>query len=335
MRAELIHTSMPRGLDGGTGFAVAGRTGGMPRALADALSALSGLPEAWEGASDEARAMHATRCIEWQGEPRWVASVIRPCGLDHTGRGNRVAHHRLLDAQEIEHACPVAMLRDSARWMSTWAGAPRELETPDAIGPMPGAVGAAQWKCALGQDGIADAALEIALRSGVGGWIVVPAGSDRLGLLAELVAGLPLAERWSRGWSTRALRPSGGAVPVICVIDAREPALKDLGNPAWVIRADSLRPSRRTDRAVADAAPVRGAPARITWQPARRLEVAAVADAAPTQPDRGEVPSARDIPVAVTLEDAPVLRGTPVWWIAAIVGALVAVGWFLWKVRGA
>jgi hypothetical protein len=344
VRAELIHTSVPRGLDGGTGFAVAGRTGGMPRALTEALSALSGLPEAWPGAADDQRALHAMRCIEWQGESRWVASVIQPSGVDHTGRGNRIAHHRLLDSQEIARACPVAILRDSARWMRVWSGAPRELEPPPEVGAMPGAVGAAHWKRVFGDEGVAVAAREAAMRSGVGAWIVVPTAVDRLALLAELAATIPLPQRWTRGWATRALRPSGGTVPVICVVDAREPALETLGDPAWVIRPESLRPapqstSARTGLEAEVAAAI--APARIMWQPERRLGGSAVAveDSTQSQPDADEGPvqsaPARDTPVAVTLEEAPASRSHVLLWLAAALGAAIAVGWFLWKGRGA
>lgn len=344
MIAELVHTSLPRGLDGGTGFTVAGRTGGMPRALSDALSALSGLPEAWRGAPDDQRALHATRCIEWQGGARWVASVIRPCGVDHTGRGNRIAHHRLLESSEIEHACPVAILQDAARWMPAWSGAPREMDPPPSIGAMPGAAGATLWKRMLGDEGVADAALEVAMRSGVGAWVVVPTGCDRLQLLAELVGALSLRERWTRGWSTRALRPSGGPAPMICVIDAREPALETLGDPAWVIRAESLRPaphSRSTK--IGGAAQMAEPPTsdRLTWQPERRLGVGVVqaSDAAPSIPtitgEPSESPPDRAVPIAVTLEEAPTSRGWKVLWLAAVLGAVTLTGWFLLKGRGA
>lgn len=336
MRAELIHTSVPRGLDGGTGFCVAGRTGGMPRALADALSALSGLPEAWSGASDSDRSLHATRCIAWQGESRWVASVIQPCGVDHTGRGNRIAHHRLLDPHEVAHACPVAILQDAGRWRQAWSGSPRELEAPREISAMSGAGRSTHWERALGDEGFAVAAMEAAMRSGVGAWIVVPAGADRLAMLAELAATVPLRQRWTRGWSTRALKPSAGAVPVICLVDAREPALESLGDPAWVIRAESLRPIRRsaraTDVAVADTTEP-GAPARISWQPERRL--AAVAQV-PDQEPAGEAIAVepvheREIPIAVTLEPPPTSRSRAMLWLGAAMVAVLALGWLLWK----
>jgi hypothetical protein len=238
----------------------------------------------------------------------------------------------------------VAILQDSARWMPVWSGAPRELDSPTPIGSMPGAVGAALWKQMLGDEGVANAALEVAMHSGVGAWVVVPSGCDRLQLLAELVAALPLHERWTRGWSTRALRPSGGAVPVICVIDAQEPALENLGHAAWVIRAESLQATRRAPRSTVPAAEPRAAPGatgQITWEPERRLGVApapildapsksATVDAAPieTSPERATA-------VAVTLEEAPASRVKAILWMVFALGVVAAIGLFLWKARGA
>jgi len=79
----------------------------------------------------------------------------------------------------------------------------------------------------------------------VGAWVVVPAGSDRLSMLAEMVSLLPMPKRWSRGWATRPLRPGASTAPVIAVVDEREPELRGAAsNAAWVIRMDAARPAR-------------------------------------------------------------------------------------------
>ena len=224
MRAEVIHTSVRRGLDGGTGFAVAARTGGMPRVLVESVSALSGLTEAWSGASDWDRTLRATRAVSMPAGVQWVASVIRPSGMDHTGRGNRLAHHRVLDAEEVERCDPAQLLCDHERWMASFSGEPRELDVPARLPGAQATSGAANaWKSAFGDAGVAAEMLERAFQSGVGAWIVLPAGVDRLQLLREMVALLPPANRWKRGWSTRPLRPSADPVPVICVVTSASP----------------------------------------------------------------------------------------------------------------
>lgn len=353
MRAEVIHTSVRRGLDGGTGFAVAARTGGMPRVLVESVSALSGLTEAWSGASDWDRTLRATRAVSMPAGVQWVASVIRPSGMDHTGRGNRLAHHRVLDADEVERCDPAQLLCDHERWMASFSGEPRELDVP---APLPGAQatsGAANaWKSAFGDAGVAAEMLERAFQSGVGAWIVLPAGVDRLQLLREMVALLPPANRWKRGWSTRPLRPSADPVPVICVVDEREPEVQKAPvNAAWMLRPRSGEAPRASEallrRAREGAEPAAAKPvepvraATVSWAPPARLEAAAPGHAARSEsPDlmsNAEAPEATN-PIRVAM-DAPARGGWPtssramniVLWIG-VAGLLGAAAW--WLLRG-
>ena len=337
MIAELVHTSLVRGLDGGTGFAVAARTGGMPRALADAIGALSGLPEAWSDATDSDRSLRATRPIAWQGRTLWIASVIRPCGLDHTGRGNRLAHHRVIDPSDFGRVDPASLLLDGP-WREAWQGEPRELDAPASLEGLDGHHGpCTAWSRAFGDAGIAAAALERALRSGIGAWIALPSGSDRHALLRELVALLPARERWKRGWSTRPLRPGGAEIPVICLVDAREPELSRApSGAAWIIDARALEPQadaswlRRAREGVAhEAVPAAAAAGRIAVAPPRRL-------AAPTAPGSitpevatPEVPAAE--PSRRAVENAPIQvelvrprRAMGWWWLLALLAAIAA-----------
>jgi hypothetical protein len=353
MRAEVIHTSVRHGLDGGTGFAVAARTGGMPRVLVESVSALSGLTEAWSGASDWDRTLRATRAVSMPAGVQWVASVIRPSGMDHTGRGNRLAHHRVLDAEEVERCDPAQLLCDHERWMASFSGEPRELDVP---APLPGAQatsGAANaWKSAFGDAGVAAEMLERAFQSGVGAWIVLPAGVDRLQLLREMVALLPPANRWKRGWSTRPLRPSADPVPVICVVDEREPEVQKAPvNAAWMLRPRAGEAPRASEallrRAREGAEPAAAKPiepvraATVSWAPPARLEAAAPGHAA-----RGGSPDVMSVadasqdtnPVRVELE-VPVRRGSAVVWrvMKAVLWLGVAVmlaAVALWLLRG-
>ena len=346
MIAELVHTSMVKGLDGGTGFSVAARTGGMPRALADALAALSGLGEAWPGASDDERTLRATRAIPWQGETAWVASVIRPCGVDHTGRGNRIAHHRVLDPGEVARADPGSVLLEGV-WRDRWNGEPRELDVPAALPASAGHSGpCATWQRIFGDAGVAAAALEHAFRSGVGAWIVVPAGAPREQLLRELVGLLPMANRWKRGWATRPLRPAAGEAPVICVVDAREPEVERVpAGAAWRIDASTLAPvaaeallrRAREGAGAAGSATDHGASGRerVSVAPPRRL-------ATPGEVSDGSVPAPS--PAVETVEShtaaAPPIRieivrarRSGAWrWIALACAAVVALLW--WMLRG-
>jgi len=353
MRAEVIHTSVRRGLDGGTGFAVAARTGGMPRVLVESVSALSGLTEAWSGASDWDRTLRATRAVSMPAGVQWVASVIRPSGMDHTGRGNRLAHHRVLDADEVQRCDPAQLLCDHEHWMASFSGEPRELDVP---APLPGTQvtsGAANaWKSAFGDAGVAAEMLERAFQSGVGAWIVLPAGVDRLQLLQEMVALLPQTNRWKRGWSTRPLRPSADPVPVICVVDEREPEVQKAPvNAAWMLRPQAGQAPRASEallrRAREGAEPAAAKPveplraATVSWAPPARLEAAA-----PAHASRGGSPDVMSVadasqdtnPIRVELE-VPLRRGSSIFWrvmktVLWLGVAVMLCAVALWLLRG-
>jgi len=347
VNAEVIHTSVQRGLDGGTGFAVAARTGGMPRALVENISALSGLHDSWSGASDWDRTLRATRCIKWSGDLHWVGSVIRPCGVDHTGRGNRIAHHRLLDASEVAVSDPAQILCDHEQWMAAWQGEPRELDAPAALRTATLATTAAlTWQKLFGDAGVAAEMLERAFQSGVGAWIVLPAGSDRLQLLQELVAVLPQGNRWKRGWSTRPLRPTSETVSVICLVDEREPEVMQAPvHAAWMLRPiagsapkaseSMLARARQGGPSAVQSKPISAAVVNVQWTPPQRLTApvdAVVAPITPTHPDLEMQPQEIRKPIYIQM-DAPPRASKGLWILAAFVcAALAAAAW--WWFRG-
>jgi len=245
------------------------------------------------------------------------------------------------------------LLCDHERWMASFSGEPRELDVP---APLPGAQatsGAANaWKSAFGDAGVAAEMLERAFQSGVGAWIVLPAGVDRLQLLREMVALLPPANRWKRGWSTRPLRPSADPVPVICVVDEREPEVQKAPvNAAWMLRPRSGEAPRASEallrRAREGAEPAAAKPvepvraATVSWAPPARLEAAAPGHAScGGSPDVMSVTDASQDtnPIRVELE-VPVRRGSTVVWrvmkavlwlgVAVMLGAVA-----LWLLRG-
>ena len=284
---------------------------------------------------------------------QWVASVIRPSGMDHTGRGNRLAHHRVLDADEVQRCDPAQLLCDHEHWMASFSGEPRELDVPAPLPGVQATSGAANaWKSAFGDAGVAAEMLERAFQSGVGAWIVLPAGVDRLQLLREMVALLPPANRWKRGWSTRPLRPSADPVPVICVVDEREPEVQKAPvNAAWMLRPRSGEAPRASEallrRAREGAEPAAPKPveplraATVSWAPPARLEAAA-----PGHASRGGSPDVMSVadasqdtnPIRVELE-VPVRRGSSIVWrvMKAVLWLGVAVmlcAVALWLLRG-
>ncbi|MSR34712.1 MAG: hypothetical protein EXS12_07975 [Phycisphaerales bacterium] len=241
MNSEFIHTSLIRGLDGGSGYTVAGRTGGMPVSLSDALSRLSGLPPAWSDATIEEKILCAFRNVECVGQRVLVLSHIAPSGMDYTGRANRLSHHRVVDSRVMQESDPAALLEDDSLWLREWVGEARELSG----GNVPARLARNDaplhtWERVFGDAGWAASVLEVVLKSGIGLWLVVPARSKKLRLCAEMMSLLPQAERWQITFATRPIALGNDASVKICFVDEREPELAAHNEKAaWIVRVGS------------------------------------------------------------------------------------------------
>jgi hypothetical protein len=211
---------------------------------------------------------------------------------------------------------------------------------------MAGSSGAARgWGEAFGDAGVAAAALERAFRSGIGAWIVVPEGCDRLALLAELAGLLPLEKRWKRGWSTRPLRPSADGAPVIGLVDEREPEVAHASAAPWVIRASGLPPEAseallaraRGGGATGTVSASSGGSGPIAWSPPRRLAVPSgmseMAERGGMEDSISPVASAAIPPtIPVSLEPVPPARGARRIIVASVLLLIAFALW--WMLRG-
>jgi hypothetical protein len=124
---ELIHTSAPRGLDGGRpGYTVVAQTEGLPAELATIL--VNG-----SAASVQRLAAHvapepfAVYRIWPVGDGLLAISRIVPIAADHTGRPARLAHHVVLAGEEAAGPSIAAMLLDPSWFVDLWTGEPRHL----------------------------------------------------------------------------------------------------------------------------------------------------------------------------------------------------------------
>ena len=103
MAFELIHTSAPKGVDPGSrGFTTVAITQGLGAAWKSRLESLSSYAPDQGLTSKPVIHMHCL--IRAGGLSKHVLSRISPCGLDYSGRPNRIAHHLLLDNHDLEQS---------------------------------------------------------------------------------------------------------------------------------------------------------------------------------------------------------------------------------------
>lgn len=209
---ELIHTSAPRGLFGGSGYTTVAATTGVPEALRKALESLSGYEQIFDYGSPQFFANPVAFICQPIGQAAgkswWVLSRIAVADKDYTGRSNYMAHHLALEHHELPQAGPVALAR-AFPWMSSWTGEPRTLPSRpiQGIPAFPAPVAAPAWTRAGLDPGWAGHLAEQARsRRGVI-QLVYPAGVDPLALVADAVALLPPMERWDARFHTHTSRP--------------------------------------------------------------------------------------------------------------------------------
>ena len=101
---ELIYTSVPRGLlQGRSGYATVALTAGMPPNLILPVENLSGYTFTLRNGqfSSECNPVSCSyRKVRFGNMILRVASRIAPCGLDYSGRNNKIAHHLIFESDD-------------------------------------------------------------------------------------------------------------------------------------------------------------------------------------------------------------------------------------------
>ncbi len=282
MIAELIHTSVARGLKPGSrGFTTVAHTRDMPGWLSELLERISGyrFDPAATGAADPQAVLYRHGVLTRASQTYHVLSRIAPCAADYSGRSNRIAHHIVLDPRARNDAGPAWLLQQPGVFLSAWEGEPRLLAQraalPDAaVDPQP----CQAWQDCAGDAGWAGELLrrwQANPRAPLHVWHETP--SDMLRLLSEACALLPPGRRWDFTFQTRVLESVprdmtcavrcvpdgvGGAAPSGATLDLTQPGA--LGDHAFAAAARAGRtidlaggpaPTRKLRTAAADPAP--------------------------------------------------------------------------------
>ncbi len=222
MSFELIHTSVVRDLDGRSGFGVAAMTHDLPRPLRDALVAWSDGSEL-DAAAD--RVISYAVCMV--GGSAWpVLTCVTRCGVDWSGRANRVAHHLVLEPGDRCIQGPIAL----ARAFHFASDVPEVGVRPSPVLPHPLSDGQAArgidpaWFEILADRLTAADALTLAVR--------LPRGLDPLVLLAAVTARIEPRRRWAVQWSTAPVFHAGRGLPSIVIAREHDAHALDLSLPA-------------------------------------------------------------------------------------------------------
>lgn len=208
MSQELLYTSAPHGLKPGSrGFCTVLSTQGMSAPLATALESLSGYRPVYPP-SDERAELNPVAFshlkVQVAGKSWHVLSRVADYGLDYSQRTNKLAHHVVLDANELVEAGPAQLLALPQFMRNKWDGESK-LVAPKPQRKVPPVQGGLchAWKDLAGDAGWAGVLAESYLKDPERPVILLfEPGYDLLPLLAESISLLPPERRWEVTFST-------------------------------------------------------------------------------------------------------------------------------------
>ena len=206
MPAEIIITSVPRGLDGGSGFQTVKRTREMSLAVSERLHQRSGYTHRF-AAGDKRNPVIISHQIEkLKAGVFHVLGLIKDAGTDHSGRQNRLAHLIAFDETDVygNQAGPASVakqLRDSRLLIDSWDQQPHEAE-PLAIPSSNAEPRICQAWIDAGLDPGVAGELAEAAATGKRSVLIVPASTDVIALFADAMLLMPPASRWKTTFTT-------------------------------------------------------------------------------------------------------------------------------------
>ena len=204
MSFELIHTSVPRGLRGDSGFATAVATRALPVGLESVLAELSAYDFDANRCVGVDRVDWAHRILTLRGKSFTVLSRVAPCGNDSSGRPNRIAHHLVLDADERASAGPAWMLDAFSGFSHTVPPIAEPSEGPQLPTGSLEPRRATAWESAGFDPGWAGIVARTVLEAPNSVcYVVLPNELNALPLAADVLALLPIERRWHVSFSTR------------------------------------------------------------------------------------------------------------------------------------
>jgi hypothetical protein len=313
MSFELIHTSVPRDLDGQSGFGVAAMTRDLPRPLREALVARS------DGSELDASADRAiSYAVCHVGGSAWpVLTCVTRCGADWSGRANRVAHHLVLEPSDRCAEGPIALarlFRFATEVPEVGVRSAPALPQPLKVSDQPDGVDPA-WFDLLAERLSAPDASSVAVR--------LPHGLDPLVLLTAITARVEPRRRWAVQWSTAPAFHAGRGLPSIVIAREHDATALDLAQrapiPDLMVSAPALvspsaRPRLKAVKPITARAMSPGLPLEVSASAAQSSHSRSTDHASP-----GSIPRATISPLV------PILMLS-----AAGVIMIVALGLLLW-----
>jgi hypothetical protein len=212
MIQELVVTSVPRGLGGGSGFQPVRRTAGMDAAVEQRLKQCTGYSHPFRHGDDRNPVIYVHRVERVGGQPLHVLGRICDAGSEHTGRSNFLGHVVALGGEDARQrpAGPARLALVHPFQEARWPGGTEEPPPPAVVRPRdtpPGPLTPPDALRAAVIGELADAAMR-----GESVVLITPAGPEfdgegMLRLFADALALVEPSRRWQVTFNTCEIEP--------------------------------------------------------------------------------------------------------------------------------
>lgn len=207
---ELILTSVPRGIDGGSGFQPVLRTRDMKAGLEDRLKLASGYSHPFRHGDARNPVVYVHRIERVSGSSLHVLGRIADAGSDHTGRSNFIGHLLALEAADARRkAAGPAEVARRFPFRTKWSDPPREESPPTVVGGDRMPAPCSSWRAAGLDAGLAGDLAEAAMKGQEVLLVTRPGdtGDTVLSLFADALALVEPSRRWQVTFNTCAIEP--------------------------------------------------------------------------------------------------------------------------------
>ena len=228
MIQELISTSAPRCLNGNAGFGIVAQTTGMAANVSSAVNALSGYTHVAAPSSDNNPVVYLHAIRRTGGMVRHIVSRIADNGNDYSGRSNRIAHHWIVEEEDVR-SLPGGPAELTAQniFRSSWNEKPAELPPKKLSAADVSPKKCTAWEQLTGDAGWGGIVAERAEKGDPVSIIFTPEHrSESLrALMGEALALLPSPVRWNITFSTYYMKShelSGDKIQVKCFLAGSE-----------------------------------------------------------------------------------------------------------------
>jgi hypothetical protein len=231
MAHQIVATSVPRGLDGVSGYQTVLKSAGIPPRVFDRLKARSGYSHRYPHGDSRNPVVFIHRIEELAGSRWHVLGCIRDAGSDHTGRSNFLAHMLAIDTAEArgKPGGPAAAAMARGCFLDKWDRPPEPTapaktlvaaDRPAQPGDMPA------WNAAGVDPGLAGdlAAAAMANQKVV---MVTRPSDDVLALFVDAMRLVEPSKRWSVTFSTCAIEDFDGTWKAVRADLAESKDLRD------------------------------------------------------------------------------------------------------------